>query len=577
MIGTGAAGDEMGTAAIRTSGAGRPWLFGPVPDLLFGCGLLYAGFFAAEVVAGPAMRTALPLSLMPFLTLLLGSPHYGATLLRVYSTSADRGSYARFCLGISVLAAVAFVAGLEIPLVGSLILTLYLTWSPWHYSAQNYGVAVVLLRRRGVEVDPATRRWLRGAFVLSYALVFLSLHGAGPASATTAVEQYEGSIYSLLSLGIPHAVRDPAMLATLAAHLVCTAVAIARLARAGALAVAGPAFVLLVVQAVWFLLPASVVVLPGLARIEPFAPEHRGYAFMWIAVGHFLQYLWIATYTAAAGEGAQGRALYLVRALLVGIAVWALPALVFAPGLLGRLPYDLGLGLLAASVVNLHHFILDGVIWRLRDDRIARRLLGPPARRTLETVGAGAVAPAPRSGLTTALSGLGWAGAAAVLVVSFVASWESLAGNRAAERGDAERYALAAQRRAWLGRDGPEPHLLFGVEAMQAGDLERAHRELDRGLALHPTADLWRLAGELALQEADPERAFAAFERAIALDPGSGAAYYQTGRILADQGRLDEALERLERADALWPDTEPIRSLLLELRARRAAAGEGTP
>ena len=36
------------------------WLFGPLPDLLFGCGLLYAIAFAAYSLAGPAIRGATP-------------------------------------------------------------------------------------------------------------------------------------------------------------------------------------------------------------------------------------------------------------------------------------------------------------------------------------------------------------------------------------------------------------------------------------------------------------------------------------------------------------------------------------
>ena len=55
----------MSTAAIRTPGGGRRWLFGPVPDLALGCGLLYLAFFSSQVVAGPTMRTWLPLSLHP--------------------------------------------------------------------------------------------------------------------------------------------------------------------------------------------------------------------------------------------------------------------------------------------------------------------------------------------------------------------------------------------------------------------------------------------------------------------------------------------------------------------------------
>lgn len=558
---TAAANPKPGVAAVD-----RRWLFGPVTDLALGCGLLYVGFFAAQVVAGPEMRTWLPQTLFPFVTLVLGAPHYGATLLRVYATGADRRHYAFFGIWVSLLVAVAFVAGLHVPVVGSLILTLYLTWSPWHYSAQNYGVAVLLLKRRGAEVAPTTRRLLRSSFNLSYLLVFLSLHGVGAATQQAAVESYEGSIYTLLSLGIPRDVRDPLMFLTLAAYLACTAAFIGQLGRAGALRAAGPTLVVVGLQAVWFLLPASVVIWSELARVEPFAPEFRAYAFMWVAVGHFLQYLWITTYFAAASESRKGQTVYLGKAVLAGISIWTVPTLLFAPDLLGRLPYDLGLGLLAASAVNIHHFILDGVIWRLRDDRIAHMLLGPIAER--ERAGAEGT---PRRGVRTWMGAAGWAVAGLVFVLAFVDSWEAFVGNRAGETGDVERFALAAERRAWLGRDSPEMRLLIGVHAMQSGDLERAQRQAERGLRLHPTADLWRLDGELAELAGDQDRALRAFDEAIALEPDSAPAYYQSGRQLAQRGRLDEALARLERAHALWPDSPPIRELLLELRERKAA------
>jgi tetratricopeptide (TPR) repeat protein len=117
--------------------------------------------------------------------------------------------------------------------------------------------------------------------------------------------------------------------------------------------------------------------------------------------------------------------------------------------------------------------------------------------------------------------------------------------------------------------------LLIGVHAMQSGDLERANRQVERGLRLHPTADLWRLEGELAELAGDPDRALTAFDEAIELDPDSAPAYYQSGRQLALHGRLDEALARLERADALWPDSPPIRALLLELRERKGIQESG--
>lgn len=556
----------MGAAVKRKSDEVGPWLFAPATDLMLGCGLLYLAFFVAQVVAGPALRNALPLTLLPFVTLILGAPHYGATLLRVYATRVDRRHHFFFGVWVSLLVAVAFVTGLHVPLVGSALLTLYLNWSPWHYTAQNYGVAVLFLRRRGIEVAPSTRRWLRSSFNLSYLLVFLSLNGTGMATQQAAIESYEGSIYSLLSLGIPTDVRDPLMYLTLAAYLGCTVAAILQIARAGTLRAAAPTFAIVVVQAIWFLLPASIVVWSGLERVEPFASQYRTYAFMWVAVGHFLQYLWITTYSAAASESRKGRAIHLGKALLAGISIWTVPTLIFAPDLLGSLPYDLGLGLLAASVVNLHHFILDGVIWRLRDDRIARLLLVPRSERE-----SGLGDATTRSAARTWAGIAGWTLAGIVLLISFLDDWEAFAGNRAGETGDLARFELAVERRAWLGRDSPDLRLLLGARAMQSGDLERAHRELERGMRLRPTADLRRLEGELAELSGDHDRALEAFEAAIALDPESAPAYYQSGLQLARRGRFDEALERLERANALWPDHPPIRELLLELRARQGA------
>src|SRR5690606_13574720 len=55
------------TAAPTTDD--RRWLFGPVPDLLVVCSVLYGCLFLGQAAAGDAMRSLLPLTLLPFLTL----------------------------------------------------------------------------------------------------------------------------------------------------------------------------------------------------------------------------------------------------------------------------------------------------------------------------------------------------------------------------------------------------------------------------------------------------------------------------------------------------------------------------
>ena len=56
------------------------------------------------------------------------------------------------------------------------IFTIYLTWSPWHYSGQNYGLFMMFARRAGADPDKAGRRALYGAFVVSYLILFLGFH-----------------------------------------------------------------------------------------------------------------------------------------------------------------------------------------------------------------------------------------------------------------------------------------------------------------------------------------------------------------------------------------------------------------
>src|SRR5690606_34681997 len=137
-----AAAAPVTSAPAPAAPARSPWLFGPAPDLLLGCGVAYAGVFALLALRGPELRALVPMGLVPLVYLVTSAPHYGATLLRVYERREDGRGYALFAVWATLALAGLFVAGLHSVALGSLILTLYLTWSPWHYSGQNYGIAV---------------------------------------------------------------------------------------------------------------------------------------------------------------------------------------------------------------------------------------------------------------------------------------------------------------------------------------------------------------------------------------------------------------------------------------------------
>jgi hypothetical protein len=223
----------------------RRWFFGPSTDLLLGAGLLYTAFFAAQILFGPQMREVLPHTLLPFLTLALGAPHYGATLLRVYAERNTRRRYAFFAVYLSALLLALYAWGLHSFYVGSLVVTVYLTWSPWHYTGQNYGVMILFLRRRKVAITAPVKRLLYGSFILSYALVFLMLHHTPDAVAGFAPGVHSGTLYDFIALGIPGHVYSVLFPALALAWAGCSAAAVALLMRRSRLRDLTPALVIL--------------------------------------------------------------------------------------------------------------------------------------------------------------------------------------------------------------------------------------------------------------------------------------------------------------------------------------------
>jgi tetratricopeptide (TPR) repeat protein len=567
--------------------ADRGWVFGALPDLLLGCGLGYL-----LLAGGATLLAADPAALLPWailLATLTGMPHYGATLLRVYERRADRRRYAFFAVWATLAIWATFVAGVYERTLGSLFVTLYLTWSPWHYTGQNYGLAVLFLRKRGIDVAPATKRWIHASFVASYLLVFLAMHGVTPqvgyGSGLPADPLEHG--YRFVSLAIPAPVVTLLFPAVGIAYLGASLVAAARLRRAAAGRALAPALALGATQAAWFVVPASVAYATGVD------PRHQVlFFFAWVAVGHQVQYLWITTWYAAGRRPLSERAAYLGKTLLAGAGIWTFPALVFSPALLGTVSYDLGLFLLISAAVNLHHFVLDGAIWKLRDGRVARILLGRPEP-------ADAMAPSGAGGR------LVLAACAPLLAIAVAAAYaRGVLLPAAASHGDEATVGSITRALAWVGRDEPGFHearaaalaaggdlagaasayeralaitptarAWSGLAALRArqGDAYGARQSYERSLALRPTADAWFGIGLLRELEQDVPGALEAYEAALALDASHVAALAQSGRWWLAREEPERGRELLERAASLAPEDPRIRADLARLDSRTGA------
>jgi Tfp pilus assembly protein PilF len=109
-----------------------------------------------------------------------------------------------------------------------------------------------------------------------------------------------------------------------------------------------------------------------------------GYSSGILAVLHSTQYLWITSYyqrkeARAAGDANWKFSTYLLTLIAGGIALF-----IPGPWIVSRLFHaDFAASFLTfTALVNIHHFILDGALWKLRDTRIASFLVNSESRQS---------------------------------------------------------------------------------------------------------------------------------------------------------------------------------------------------
>ena len=228
----------------------RLWIYGPWLDLIVGCGAWSVPLLLISY-SGMADSLAWPVAFYA-LALLLNYPHYMATLYRAYHNESDFRKYRLFTIHLTGLVLLTVI--LTHFWYGLLpwVFTLYLTWSPWHYTGQNYGLFMMYARRAGPSISSFTKRILYSAFVLSYVVWFVNLH--------TGVSDQQ----LFVSLGIPAAPGLYARLTLGAVSLGLAVVGFIRLHREIGWTRVAPPLMLFSTQAIWFLVPALLSALPDI-------------------------------------------------------------------------------------------------------------------------------------------------------------------------------------------------------------------------------------------------------------------------------------------------------------------------
>jgi tetratricopeptide (TPR) repeat protein len=487
------------TAPAMPSRVQSPWIYRPWIDLTVGCGawsapLLLAGFyFANSNVRGWSVA-------FYFLALLSNYPHFMATVYRAYHTRDEFEKYRIYTVHVALLLALAGVVTHLWYALLPWIFTLYICWSPWHYTGQNFGLLMMFARRAGVSPTETERRALRLSFIASYILLMLSFHTGASGDSL------------ILSLGLAAKFTLPARAALALFFVGASGWALASLARRSNFRTVLPVVVLTLTQFLWFLLPAVIELVSGRE-----IPQTR-YSSGLLAVLHSTQYLWITSYyqkkeARAAGDSHWSFAGYLVTLVAGGIALF-----IPGPWIVSRVFHTdfAGSFLTFTALVNIHHFILDGAIWKLRDSRIAALLLDSQQKTQ---------------------------GAEGGTQNRFGAAARWLTGPAASAR--ALRIATVVLLFVWAGVD--QLHFWWSSNASALPALQRA-------AALNPNDSAVQVRLARAEQLAGQfDASVAAMQRAAALNPANLALQESYGRSLIEAGRDSDAYAHLQRIIARWP------------------------
>jgi tetratricopeptide (TPR) repeat protein len=532
------------------------WIAGPAADLLVGCGAWTAPLIGLTYLV--STRRLVDLGLVFYaLALFCNNPHYAATIDRAYGNQRDFRTYRLFTVHATLLLAAVGLLVHRVPAGVPWIVTLYLTWSPWHYTGQNFGLAILWARRNGAAPTRTERNVLYGAFLASYLMWFLWLQSTDSTDA------------NLLTLGISGAVTSPLRAGLFGVFVAGSTWSMSRLARrAGVRAMSG-AMVLLSTQLLWLVVPT----LLDFYQRQPLPPAY--YTTSVLAFMHCAQYLWVTAYYARreTEAGSRGGAAtwdgrrYYIRLVLGGIALFTA-----GPWLISSVfHHDLTDSLLIfAAVVNIHHFILDGAIWKLRDGRVARLLLGSRIDATRARLADGEGRDRAWRWLNGVSRSPAVRTAAIATLVSFALA-DQVQNLLTAERTTAGRLAWAGD----LNRHDTRVLVRHAALLADAGRVHDAMAELEQAIALNPRhASALRMLGSLLVQSGRYRDAVAHYQRAELVVRPDLTTLINTAVLSGQAGDLTRAEERLLRALRMDPDYPEAHLNLAEVYFARARFDE---
>lgn len=330
-------------APLATKLVGRTFVH-PAFDYLFIGGALSLVVMGV-VVTNPTLIPLFDAEDFRYFILFSNSAHFASSTVRLYTKPDAKRSLPvlKFALPLAALVVVSLCMFREDTL-GSNLRALYFTWSPYHYAAQAYGLTVMYCYRSGCLLSDANKRLLWWVATLPFLYNFALARKAG-----------------LHWIDVADWLDNPTANAFLndfrvvMPYLAISAIALLfwRIWRSEVRPMPMIGALMLVSNGIWWftMSPAQ--------------------AFIWATIFHGIQYLAIVIIfhvkdQMALPNNRHGAAYHVLwfygASLLLGYALfdWFPRAYIYA-----------GFGAATAvtitvAMINLHHFIVDGFIWRLK-------------------------------------------------------------------------------------------------------------------------------------------------------------------------------------------------------------------
>ena len=276
--------------------------------------------------------------------LLINGAHFAASTVRLYTKPGAKQDFPFLSWGFPILCLAAVGVGLWSPWAGRNLTALYFTWSPYHYAAQTYGLAVMYAMRSGARLDNRDKWQMWWVCLLPFLFAFITSNQGGLSWFVSRAQ-----IAAIPSLSPLY--RGLVGLVTAAVFLLPVSL-FWQLHRMRGRNVPVISLLLQITNGIWWL---------GTSYLD---------AWWWTAMFHSLQYLIIAVSQYVKDQtnrvGVKKRpplvhaGAFYGMSFSVAVLLFFIVPLIYVP---------LGFGatqafVMMTIVINLHHFIVDGFVWR---------------------------------------------------------------------------------------------------------------------------------------------------------------------------------------------------------------------